>query len=239
MPSRSDVPKIRNQSYDSVDDHLDFYNTRSVLNTIHSDEEHKRLQSLFFEKRKSTTETLRYISAVHNREFAKIKVPFLGLKQHRQGKVDIFLTNFLDKPLLKQLTCLVVYVILMWFCFGVGYFALNWLIHKKGDSRYDTCITGTNPREFTGHFLYAIESGSTIGFGVRFPKPVLDRCWPVLLLQTFQPIITLATESFVILLVFLKMSTPPNNSIYEFIKKCVICERNGQLTLGMYTTKTL
>ena len=90
--------------------------------------------------------------------------------------------------------------ILSWLFFGIG-----WTILAYSYSSNETCVTNVN--DFQSAFLFSLETQTTIGYGFRYPS---SACGVGTLLLVIQSVVGLILDSFLLGLVFAKLSRPRN-----------------------------
>ena len=91
--------------------------------------------------------------------------------------------------------------ILSWLLFG-GFWTI--LAYTYPDSNM-TCVYNVN--DFKSAFLFSIEAQTTIGFGFRYPS---SACGVGIVLLAFQSVVGLILDSFLLGLMFAKLTRPRN-----------------------------
>ena len=89
--------------------------------------------------------------------------------------------------------------VLSWLVFGCAWTALAYS-YPDGNM---TCVY--NVRDFTSAFLFSIETQVTIGYGFRYPS---DSCAAGITLLAFQSVVGLLIDSFLLGLMFAKLTRP-------------------------------
>ena len=187
--------EVIEKSLDILENRLveqELYNYRSLINTINTETEKKKLKELYFTSniphltKESSLDKIK--RAVHIKKEhltynstldKKGKVDFIKKGVHsikNKARFDVIMTRFLDFPLWIQILLCTSYIVGIYVIFGLVYFILNLIC---SDSVEDSCIVSANPKSYTDHFLFSLESSTTIGYGGRQPTPWGRRCWPI------------------------------------------------------------
>ena len=86
-----------------------------------------------------------------------------------------------------------------------------------------TCISFEYNFNIINAFLFSLESQTTIGYGSRHPEDRFNHCWPIILIQTFQPIARMIFEkAFLSLLIYKKLTDHSRTRIRYFVSKCCL-----------------
>ena len=149
-------------------------------------------------------------------------------KRRRRYFSDIF-TTLID---LKWRYTIIIFL-LGFFCSWV-FFAIIWFfisfVHgdlDNTDKNHTSCVTGIS--SFAGAILFSIETQQTIGYGVRFTT---EKCTEAILVMMLQSSFGVMIQSFLVGVVFAKLSRPKNRSeTLMFSKNAVISLRDGRLCL--------
>ena len=136
-----------------------------------------------------------------------------------------FFTTVIDTPWYVVLLMFCVIYLSSWFVFGLVW----WATVAAYDSAYDsrtlnfTCVQNTY--DFPSALLFSVETQVTIGYGFKF---VRSECGFAILLVMMQSLVGLLIDSFMLGLVFSKLSRPRSrrNTIL-FSNKAVIYEKDG------------
>lgn len=108
-----------------------------------------------------------------------------------------------------------------WLIFGFLWWGVDWAYKATGNS---SCISNSN--DFAGSFLFSLETQVTIGYGHRF---VSDSCSFGIFLLIVQCIVGLLIDSFLLGLVFSKITRPRNRrKTLLFSDQAVIYEVDGK-----------
>lgn len=123
-------------------------------------------------------------------------------------------------------------ILILWLTFAILYYFINEAImYNFGNTPKDQCISFEANFNFINAFLFSLESQTTIGYGGRHPEDRFSDCWPIILIQSIQPIVALASEGMLVVIVFTRLTDARYTKIRYFLKKCCIFERNGTLCL--------
>lgn len=140
-----------------------------------------------------------------------------------------FFTTVIDTPWYVVLLMFSVLYVSSWFIFGLVW----WATVAAYDSAYDsstvnfTCVQNTH--DFPSALLFSVETQVTIGYGFKF---IRSECGFAIILVMVQSMVGLLIDSFMLGLVFAKLSRPRSrrNTIL-FSSKAVIYEKDGKKIL--------
>lgn len=148
---------------------------------------------------------------------------------------DRFVTSSFRQVDIKWRWTLLVFslsFLLSWLLFAI----LWWLIgvahgdfetKNLSDEKWVPCVL--NARDFTGCFLFSLETQHTIGYGHRY---VTDQCPEAVLLLSFQSIVGLIIQALMVSIIFTKLARPKKRAqTLLFSRSAVICQRDGRLCL--------
>ena len=122
----------------------------------------------------------------------------------------------------------------LWIIFGTIYLYFNVQINNLENRTCISTISSSslfNFKNWSQHFLFAMESSTTIGYGGRHPEALPEQCWKIHLVQLLQPIVSLLAKSIFVLLVYGKLTEIGHTTFYRFLNECCIFERNKRLCL--------
>lgn len=95
------------------------------------------------------------------------------------------------------------------------------------DPNYKSCVP--NVKDFTGCFLFSLETQQTIGYGFRY---ISDKCAEAVVLICIQSIAGLIIQALMVSVVFTKLARPKKRAqTLMFSRNAVICQRDGKLCL--------
>ncbi|CAF1155682.1 unnamed protein product [Didymodactylos carnosus] len=98
--------------------------------------------------------------------------------------------------------------------------------HNLQKLNYSSCIVGAH--SFAGVILFSIETQQTIGYGTR---SINENCHFAIFLVMIQSSVGLMIQSFIVGLVFMKISRPRLRAeTLLWSRKAVVCVRDGQLS---------
>ncbi|XP_037074283.1 LOW QUALITY PROTEIN: G protein-activated inward rectifier potassium channel 3-like [Pollicipes pollicipes] len=152
-------------------------------------------------------------------------------KRRRRYLADI-VTTLVDIKWRWTLLIFSLSFVLSWLLFAV----LWWLIGiAHGDFEKDNiedpdwhpCVL--NVKDFTGCFLFSLETQHTIGYGYRY---ISDQCTEAVILLCVQSIVGLVIQALMVSIVFAKLARPKKRAqTLLFSRSAVICQRDGRLCL--------
>ncbi|XP_043209554.1 ATP-sensitive inward rectifier potassium channel 11-like isoform X2 [Amphibalanus amphitrite] len=152
-------------------------------------------------------------------------------KRRRRYLADI-VTTLVDIKWRWTLLVFSLSFLLSWLLFAV----LWWLIgvaHGDFDEQninneaWIACVH--NVKDFTGSFLYSLETQHTIGYGYRY---ISDQCTEAVILLCVQSIVGLVIQALMVSIVFAKLARPKKRAqTLLFSRSAVICQRDGRLCL--------
>ena len=144
-------------------------------------------------------------------------------------------TSIINAPWYAIILLFFACYILSWLLFGCLWTVLA---YSYPDSNM-TCVM--NVEDFKSAFLFSIETQTTIGFGFRYPS---SACGVGTLLLVFQSVVGLLLDSFLLGLIFTKLTRPrnrrktvvfSNNAVIrdEWVKRRKPCRENGAMCEGV------
>ena len=152
-------------------------------------------------------------------------------KRRRRYLADI-VTTLVDIKWRWTLLVFSLSFLLSWLLFAV----LWWLImvahgdfeeQNMNNDNYKPCVSSVI--NFTGCFLFSIETQHTIGYGVR---AITEQCPEAITLLCVQSIVGLMIQALMVSVVFAKLARPKKCAqTLLFSRSAVICQRDGRLCL--------
>ena len=152
-------------------------------------------------------------------------------KRRRRYLADI-VTTLVDIKWRWTLLVFSLSFLLSWLLFAV----LWWLIGvahgdfddvNMNNEAWIACVH--NVKDFTGSFLFSLETQHTIGYGYRY---ISDQCTEAVILLCVQSIVGLVIQALMVSIVFAKLARPKKRAqTLLFSRSAVICQRDGRLCL--------
>jgi len=152
-------------------------------------------------------------------------------KRRRRYLTDI-VTTLVDIKWRWTLLIFSMSFLLSWLLFAVFW----WLIlvahgdfepDNMDNDDWNCCVK--NVRDFTGCFLFSLETQHTIGYGYRY---ISDSCLGGVVLICFQSIIGLVIQALMVSVVYTKLARPKKRAqTLLFSRHAVLCQRDGRLCL--------
>ncbi|KAF0294016.1 ATP-sensitive inward rectifier potassium channel 12 [Amphibalanus amphitrite] len=152
-------------------------------------------------------------------------------KRRRRYLADI-VTTLVDIKWRWTLLVFSLSFLLSWLLFAV----LWWLImvahgdfepQNRANPDFTPCVNSVE--DFTGSFLYSIETQHTIGYGTR---AITEQCPEAITLLCVQSIVGLMIQALMVSVVFAKLARPKKCAqTLLFSRNAVICQRDGRLCL--------
>lgn len=116
---------------------------------------------------------------------------------------------------------------LIWYLIAAAHGDLGRGTPAPGDTGPPPCVVNIN--DFTGCFLYSVESQMTIGYGTSYPS---QECPEAMFVLCMQSILGLIIQAFTVGMVFAKLTRPKRRSqTLVFSRRAVVNLRDGRLCL--------
>ena len=135
---------------------------------------------------------------------------------HRVGYCRDFFTTIVN----SRWYCLVVFFsalyISSWLFFGSVWLGLN-IAFTGGGGGNGTCVTHVD--DFSSAFLFSIETQMTIGYGFKY---IEDNCRSAIVVLIIQCVLGLLIDSFLLGLIFTKLSRPRNRRRTLLFSDCAV-----------------
>ena len=139
---------------------------------------------------------------------------------HRAGYVRDFFTTIVNSRWYLLIVFFSALYLVSWLLFGFVWLGLN-TAYSSGNG---TCVQ--NVHGFTSAFLFSLETQTTIGYGYKY---ITSGCGAGAFVVIVQSIIGLLIDSFLLGLIFTKLSRPRNRRrTIVFSSVAVIREEGGQ-----------
>ncbi|RNA23523.1 G -activated inward rectifier potassium channel 3-like, partial [Brachionus plicatilis] len=149
-------------------------------------------------------------------------------KRRRRYLTDIF-TTLIDLKWRYNILVFSLGFFISWSFFAFMWYMISYM-HGDLEGRIQNktvCISGING--LAGAILFSIETQQTIGYGVRFTT---EKCPEAILVMMVQSAVGVMIQSFMVGVVFAKLSRPKKRSeTLMFSKNAVISLRDGRLCL--------
>jgi potassium inwardly-rectifying channel subfamily J len=149
-------------------------------------------------------------------------------KRRRRYLTDIF-TTLIDLKWRYNVLVFALGFFISWIIFAIAWYLISYV---HGDlnpihANHTSCISGI--QSFAGALLFSIETQQTIGYGARFTT---EKCPDAIFVMMIQSSIGVMIQSFMVGVVFAKLSRPKKRSeTLMFSKNAVISLRDGRLCL--------
>ena len=143
--------------------------------------------------------------------------------KNRLGYCRDFFTTIVN----SRWYCLILFFsalyITSWLVFGSIWLGLN-TMYDSGGNRTTTCVTDVNG--FSSAFLFSVETQMTIGYGFKY---ITNECHLAIFIIIIQCVCGLLIDSFLLGLIFTKLSRPRNRRRTLIFSDCaVIRERKEE-----------
>lgn len=140
-----------------------------------------------------------------------------------------FFTTMIDSPWYIVLLVFSVLYISSWFAFAFAWWATVAAYDRAYDSNTVNFTCVQNTYDFPSSLLFSVETQVTIGYGFKF---IRSECGFAILLVMVQSLVGLLIDSFMLGLVFAKLSRPGSRrKTIFFSNRAVINERDGKRVL--------
>ena len=152
--------------------------------------------------------------------------------QHRLGYVRDFFTTIVN----ARWYCLILFFsalyITSWLLFGSAWLALNSMYDSRGGTNNDTssstpCVTDVDG--FPSAFLFSVETQMTIGYGFKY---ITNECREAVLVVIVQCVCGLLIDSFLLGLIFTKLSRPRNRRRTLLFSDCAVIREGEDRSVG-------
>ncbi|XP_071329634.1 inward rectifier potassium channel 16-like [Trachinotus anak] len=118
--------------------------------------------------------------------------------------------------------------ILSWLFFGLSYWLIAYVHGDTENVDNEPCVS--HVRDFTGAFLFSMESQATIGYGFR---GMTENCIVAIILLTVQSVVSCLLDTIVIGIVVAKMASARKRAQTVGFSKCAVVNlRDGVLCLS-------
>ncbi len=152
-------------------------------------------------------------------------------KRRRRYLTDIF-TTLIDLKWRYNLLVFAFGFLASWIIFASIWYFISYIhgdldVNNLADANYTACVSGI--KTFASAILFSIETQQTIGYGVRYTT---EKCPEAIFIMMIQSSIGVMIQSFMVGVVFAKLSRPKKRSeTLMFSKNAVISLRDGRLCL--------
>ena len=153
-------------------------------------------------------------------------------KRRRRYLTDIF-TTLIDLKWRYNIIVFAAGFFFSWTFFAVAWYLISYIHgdllpeNLNSNSTHKPCIQGVE--SFAGAILFSIETQQTIGYGVRYTT---EKCPEAILVMMIQSSVGVMIQSFMVGVVFAKLSRPKKRSeTIMFSKNACINLRDGRLCL--------
>jgi len=151
-------------------------------------------------------------------------------KRRRRYLTDIF-TTLIDLKWRYNIGVFALGFLISWIGFACAWYAISYvhgdLARQNPGPDHVKCIANLN--SFVSAILFSIETQQTIGYGARFTT---EKCPEAIFIMMIQSSIGVMIQSFMVGVVFAKLSRPKKRSeTLMFSKNAVISLRDGRLCL--------
>ena len=141
--------------------------------------------------------------------------------QHRIGFWRDFFTTIVN----SRWYCLIIFFsalyVTSWLVFGGIWLGLNAAFARE-EGGNSTCLTHVG--DFSSAFLFSIETQMTIGYGFKY---IANECMSAIVLLIVQCVLGLLIDSFLLGLIFTKLSRPRNRRRTLLFSDCAVIRREA------------